>query len=257
MAQTANPPTWLRPDPSARFRLFCFPYAGGSASWFRSWRDQLRPAIDVCPVQIPGRGNRFAEPPLRRCEALCDMLAGELLPWLDVPFAFFGHSMGALVAFELARHLRRHGRPGPTHLFLSGAPGPRRPLPSRLHSMPEPALLAELRRLNGTPPEILQQRDFMAIVIPLIRADLELYETHVYSSEDLLDCPISAFAGAADGLASHEHVAAWRDETRGPFTLRMFEGDHFFLHKAGTPLLRAISEDVSQPAFATVWGGSR
>jgi surfactin synthase thioesterase subunit len=251
MAQTTNLPAWLRPDPSARFRLFCFPYAGGNAALFRSWRDQLRPTIDLCPVQIPGRGNRFTEPPLRRLSALCDVLAGELLPWLDVPCAFFGHSMGALVAFEMARHLRRHARPGPTHLFLSGAPGPRRPLPSPLHPLPEPALLAELRRLNGTPPEILEQRAFMAMVIPLIRADLELYETHVYSPEDLLDCPISVFAGVADGLAGREDVAEWQDETRGPFTLRMFEGDHFFLHKARMPLLRAISEDLFQPSSAT------
>jgi medium-chain acyl-[acyl-carrier-protein] hydrolase len=256
MAQTANLPAWLRPDPSARVRLFCFPYAGGSAAWFRSWRDELRPAIDLCPVQIPGRGNRFAEPPLRRCPALCEMLAAELRPWLDVPFAFFGHSMGALVAFELARHLRRHARVGPMHLFLSGAPGPRRPLPSRLHCLPEPALIAELSRLNGTPPEILAQRQFMSIVIPFIRADLELYETHVYSSEDLLDCPISAFAGVDDALARREDVAAWRHETRGAFTLRMFEGDHFFLHRARAPLLRAISEDLSQATLAAVEDGA-
>ena len=255
MAHTANLPAWLRPDPGARFRLFCFPYAGGNAAVFRSWRDQLRPGIDLCPVQIPGRGNRFTEPPLRRLPALCDNLVGELLPWLDVPFAFFGHSMGALVAFEMARHLRKHARPGPIHLFLSGARGPRRQVPSRLHSLPQPALLAELRRLHGTPPAILEQQEFMAMLIPLIRADLELYETHVYSPEELLDCPISTFAGVEDTFARREDVAAWQDETRGRFTLRMFEGDHFFLHEARTPLLRAISEDLSEGPIATAWGG--
>jgi surfactin synthase thioesterase subunit len=256
MAQTANIPVWLRPDASARFRLFCFPYAGGNAAMFRSWREQLRPAIDVCPVQIPGRGNRFSETPLRRVPELCDMLAGELLAWLDVPFAFFGHSMGALVAFEMARHLRRHARPGPAHLFLSAARGPRRPPPSPLHPLPEPALLAELIRLNGTPQEILEQPQFMAMVMPLIRADLELYETHVYSPDELLECPISAFAGAADAMVSREDVAGWQDETRGSFTLRMFEGDHFFLHRARAPLLRAISEDLFQLSCATARSGS-
>jgi medium-chain acyl-[acyl-carrier-protein] hydrolase len=253
MAQSLPP--WLRPDPSARFRLFCFPYAGGNAALFRRWRDQARPAFDLCPVQIPGRGNRSTEPPLRRFRPLCDMLAGELLPWLDVPFAFFGHSMGALIAFEMARHLRRNARPGPTHLFLSAAPAPRRPAPPQLHGLPEPALLAELGRLNGTPPRLLEHAEFMAMVLPLIRADLELYETHVYSSEDLLDCPISAFGGVADARVNRHDVTAWQHETRGPFSVRMFEGDHFFLHEARTPLLRAISEDLSQAAPAAVGSG--
>src|SRR6185503_11064474 len=118
-------------------------------------------------------------PLLRQFPRLCDLLAGELLPYLDVPFAFFGHSMGALIAFELTRHLRRHGRPGPRHLFLSGARAPRRPAPPPFHVLPEHALLAELSRLNGTPPEILQEPEYMAMVLPLIRADLELYETYV------------------------------------------------------------------------------
>jgi medium-chain acyl-[acyl-carrier-protein] hydrolase len=241
-------PAWLRPAPSADLRLFCFPYAGGNAFAFRSWREEAPPPLDIWPVQLAGRGHRIAESPFRRLSALCGALVEALGPHLDRPFAFFGHSMGALLAFELARHLRREGRPGPRRLFVSGGRAPRRDRGPLLHNLSDPALLVELERLNGIPAEVMREPDLMSMFLPILRADLELYETYVYYSEVALECPISAFGGWQDSRVSHEDLAAWQEETRTAFSLRMFAGDHFFLHAARASIVRAIFEDLSSPS---------
>jgi medium-chain acyl-[acyl-carrier-protein] hydrolase len=164
-----------------------------------------------------------------------------------MPYAFFGHSLGALISFELARSLVRGNRAGPGHLFVAGHSAPQ--VQSReppLHQLPEPDLIRELERLKGTPREVLQHSELMALLLPVLRADLSINETYVYTPGALLDCPISAFGGLQDSLASRDDLAAWRDQTRGVFTLRMFPGDHFFLHSDRSLLLRAIAQDLGQ-----------
>jgi medium-chain acyl-[acyl-carrier-protein] hydrolase len=238
--------TCSRPRTQARLRLFCFPYAGGGASIFRAWPDDL-PGMQVCPVQLPGRENRLREPCFIRLEPLVQALVQALPPYLDMPYAFFGHSLGALIGFELARALVRENRSGPVHLFVSGHSAPQvQSLEPPIHQLPEPDFIKELRCLNGTPGEVLQHAELMALLLPVLRADFAINETYVYTPGTLLDCPISAFGGLQDNLASRDDLAAWRDQTRSTFTLRMFPGDHFFLHSARPLLLRAIVHDLAQ-----------
>lgn len=248
MTATVAPDPWLacrKRKPHARLRLFCFPYAGGSAAIFRTWPDGLPADVEVCPVQLPGRGTRLMEPPFTRLSPLIQALAHALFPLLDKPFALFGHSLGALVSFELARHLRRQYGLHPVRLFVSAGRAPQIPhrdLP--MHSLPGEEFVAKLRRLNGTPSEVFEHEELMEIVLPLLRADFALYETYVYSTEPPLNCPISTFGGLQDRNVSHGDLVAWRDQTTGSFSLRMFPGDHFFLNTTQPLLLRVLSQEL-------------
>jgi surfactin synthase thioesterase subunit len=240
--------SWIayrKPRPSSRMRLFCFPYAGAGALIFRTWQDGLPAEVEVCPVQLPGRGPRLMEPPFTQVAPLVEALTQALLPLLDKPFSFFGHSLGALVGFELARQLRRHYHLHPTRLFVSSAPAPHirhRDLP--IHTLPEVEFLAELHRLNGTPNELLEHKELMEIMVPLLRADFALYETYRCTPEPPLTCPLTAFGGLEDRKVSHGDLAGWRDQTSADFSLKMFPGDHFFLNTNQPLLLRALSQDL-------------
>lgn len=240
--------TWVacpKPNPQAYFRLLCFPYAGGKASIFLTWPDELPSNIEVCSIQLPGRGSRLSEPAFTHLLALIKTMTPPLLSYLDKPFALFGHSLGALIAFELARYLRREHDLKPIHLFVSGCRAPQMPcLHPPLSALPEPEFIATLRRLKGTPEPVLQNVELMKLLSPLLRADFTLSETYVYTTEAPLDCPISAFGGLEDALVNQDGLAAWREQTRQAFKLRMLPGDHFFLNRAEIPLLQAISEDL-------------
>lgn len=239
--------TCPKPNPQTRLRLFCFPYAGSGASIFRTWSNNLPAEIEVRPVQLPGRESRLAEPPFTRLSPLVQTLTYVLRPYLNMPFAFFGHSMGALISFELARHLRRQHGLGPGYLFVSGSRAPQIPDPDPpIHQLPESAFMEELRGLHGTLEPILQNAELMQLLLPVLRADFAVCETYVYVTEDPLACPISAFGGLQDCEVSCNDLAAWRDQTYSFFTLRMLPGDHFFLHSAQAPLLQAISRDLTR-----------
>jgi medium-chain acyl-[acyl-carrier-protein] hydrolase len=237
---------YLKPNPHAQLRLFCFPYAGGSASIFRTWVNDLPPDLEVCPVQLPGRENRLMEPPFTRLSSLVQVLAQALFPYLDIPFAFFGHSMGALIGFELARELRRQNRPGPRHLFVSAHRAPQIP-PRRppIHQLAEAAFKAELDGLHGTPQEVLQSAELMQLLLPLLRADFAVSETYIYSPEAPLNCSISAYGGLQDKEVSYHDLEKWRDQTHHSFTLRMLPGNHFFVHSAQALLLQAVFQDLT------------
>jgi len=227
-------------NPQARLRLFCFPYAGTGDSIFRTWPDGLPADVEVCPVQFPGRGTRLMETPFTQLSHLVQALAQALVPLLDKPFAFFGHSMGALVGFELARQLRRQSGVQPVRLFVSAARAPQIPHRDRpIHALPEGEFLAELRRLNGIPEKVLEEAELMQIMLPVLRADFAVYETYVYSTEPPLHCPISTFGGLQDQRVSRGDLEAWRNQTNGSFSLRMFPGDHFFWNTT-QPLLREV-----------------
>jgi medium-chain acyl-[acyl-carrier-protein] hydrolase len=245
---TTAPLSWLAcrtPNSQARLRLFCFPYAGGGASIFRTWSDGLSAEIEVCPVQLPGRGTRLREPPFRQLSSLVQALAQALFPYFDKPFAFFGHSLGALVSFELARQLRRQYSVEPVHLFVSACCAPQIPNSGApLHTLPDPALLETLRHLNGTPREILKHEELMRLMLPVLRADFAVYETYAYSTELSLDCPISTFGGLHDRSVSRSDLEAWRAQTNAFFSLRMLPGNHFFLNTAKPLLLRVLSQDL-------------
>ena len=179
---------------------------------FRTWPDGLPADVEVCPVQLPGRGARLMEPPFTQLSPLIEALAQALFPLLDKPFAFFGHSLGALVSFELARYLRRQHGLHPVRLFVSAGRAPQIPhrdLP--MHTLPEEEFLAKLRRLNGTPREVLAHAELMEIILPLLRADFAVYETYVYAIEPPLNCPISTFGGLQDQRVSRGDLEAWRE----------------------------------------------
>jgi surfactin synthase thioesterase subunit len=234
-----------RSAPQARFRLFCFPYAGSGASVFREWTGGLPPDIAVVGIQLPGREERLVEQPFTSVNEVVRKLADALKPHADLPFAFFGHSMGALIGFELARHLRRTGAMCPTHLFVSGHRAPSVPdTGAPVHRLPDAALIEELRVLNGTPKEILENTEIMRIVLPAIRADFQICETYRYEIQEPLSCPISVFGGLQDRKVRNGDLPAWRNETQGQFRLRMFPGDHYFIRSCRVPILRAVIEDL-------------
>lgn len=244
--QPATPLSFTKSrSPTVSLRLFCLPYAGGGARIFWRWPQQLPRTIEVCPIELPGRGSRMQEPPLTNLLALVRDMAYSIRPNLDRPFALFGHSMGALLGFELARLLRREEGVGPVGLFVSGCGAPQihyGGLPT--YDLPDSELLEELRCLNGTPKEVLDNPELMQLMLPLLRADFEMIETYTYFPEPPLDCPISAFGGLRDPKTKLEHLVPWRDQTTARFTLRMLNGDHFFLHQAEPQLLYALLREL-------------
>lgn len=236
---------WHR-KPQARVRLFCFPYAGGGASLFRSWPELVPPELEICPVQLPGRENRLGDPPFSHLPALTEALAAALSPYLEMPYALFGHSMGALISFELARYLRRTGQhSGPLALFVSGHRAPHLPpLTPPIYHLPDDEFLAKLRHLQGTPEAVLQNEELLHVLMPLLRADFTLCETYTYHEERALHCPLYAFGGLQDADTPAETITAWRKQTDVRFQQRFFSGGHFFLHKERDALLRVLAQEL-------------
>jgi medium-chain acyl-[acyl-carrier-protein] hydrolase len=249
MTKSSTAGSWLscfRRNPNAALRLICFPHVGSGANIFRAWPDGLPAAVEVCPIQLPGRERRVLEPAFNNLSLLVETVAPALIPYLDKPFAFFGHSMGAAICFELARHLRQTQNVEPIHLFVSGrqAPQLREQGTKTIYDLPEDAFLEELRRLKGTPEEVLQQPELMNFMMPMLRADFELIETYIYSVGPPLDCPITALGGTQDEEVSREDLEAWREQTTAHFSLHMLPGDHFFLHSAASLLLKILSQEL-------------
>jgi surfactin synthase thioesterase subunit len=236
-----------RPIPQAKFNLFCFPYAGGGASIFRTWQDSLPGTIKVYPAHLPGRESRLRETPITRLPAIIEEISHAIHPHLDRPFGFFGHSMGALISFELTRYLRRTYSIEPHHLFVSGHRAPQ--LGNQLNKtshLPEPEFLKVLRDLNGTLPGVLEHPELLHLMIPLLRADFAVCETYAYTDEAPLSCPITVFGGLQDDQITREHLGAWRDHTTGSFALNMFPGDHFFLRTTEQLLLGKLYRDLQR-----------
>ena len=233
-----------------QLRVYCFSHAGRGASMYAQWRTALGPNVEVCPVQLPGREERFAEPPARRMRMLVDgFLEAVGRELASAPFALFGHSMGAALAYEVARQLREDPARQPRLLIVSGAQSPhanaRR---KRLHDLPEPRLLDELRRWNGTPERVLRDPELLEIVLPIIRADLEVLETYNVADDYLLRCDVLALAGTHDPSVSPIAMSHWRDYTRGAFDLHVVAGDHFFVNtnaRAVQAIVAAALEKVS------------
>lgn len=226
-------------------RLFCFPYAGGGPMIFREWPQELPPDVGVYALHLPGRGGRLSESLFTEFELLTDAIVEAIVPYLDLPFAFYGHSMGAIVSFEVARRIRREHGFEPIHLFVSGRRAPQIPSSTPpIHALPHPEFLDELRRLNGTPPEVLAHPELMQMMAPILRADFSITQTYEYVDQSRLNCPISAFGGLHDSEMTYENLEAWREQTNNAFVLRMIPGDHFFLNTARPLMLRIISREL-------------
>ncbi len=242
----ANP--WfpnVRSDSRVQLRLFCFPYAGGGTNIYRSWAAKLPPQVDVCPAQLPGRGHRIREDGYTNVPALTKALAEGIRPLLNQPFAFFGHSMGAILAFELTRELRRTTNSQPVHLFASGRVAPQVPrLTPITYNLPEAEFIERVREMNGTPKEVLEHPELMEMMMPLLRADFEVVETYTYEPDAPLDCPITVLGGLQDLEVPRESLEAWREQTTAAFSLRILQGDHFFVNTAQTFIYRILTDEL-------------
>ena len=240
---------WLdrRPRASGRppkLRVFCFPYAGGGAGVFRSWHGAFGPDVETVPVRAPGRESRISEPALTRMSPLADAAAASLRPLTDEPYVLFGHSLGSLVALEVAHRLTAAGRP-PEALMVAGRRAPHLPLAQApVHDKPEPELVSELRRMGGTPDELLKDRELMDLLLPLIRADFAVFETYELVDREPLPCPIVAFGGARDADVQRVDLEAWRSYGNGSFDVHMFPGGHFFLQEGDARALRSTIDRI-------------
>lgn len=242
--------TWVRgfrPDPAAQLRLFCLPSAGGGAHAYQPWKARLPSRIQLAPIALPGRESRFREPLHTQATTLVAEMVGGLSSVLDVPFAFFGHSMGALLAFEATRALRRAGRRMPEALLLSGYPGPRgaRPGP-RIHDLTPAAFHAALIEHNGTPAAVLADPELLAVLEPVLRADMQICETYAYVPEPPLGVPITVFGGQADPQVARSDLARWSAETSARFAIVQLPGDHFYLIPQIEPLVQLVTEALDQ-----------
>ena len=233
---------------SAPRRLFCFPYAGGNPQFFQAWQQQLPDDIEVWPVQLPGRGIRYTEESFTELDALIDALSEAIHPYLDRPFFLFGHSMGALVSFELARYMQQQWNIEPDHLFVSGFHAPHLPDPNPpIYHLPDDEFLNEVIAMNGMPQELLTNREWLEAFLPFLRADFTLCERYRYREGRPLTCPLTAFGGEKDPEAQREHLEPWAEQTTGPFQLHILPGDHFFIHHQEAALLRTIAQILRSP----------
>lgn len=214
---------------------------------YRAWPELLPLDIEACAVQPPGRESRIREEAWTDLQAAAEGAAEAVASEADRPYAFFGHSMGALLAFEAARHLSRTGRPGPIRLFVSARRAPS--LPPRdapIHELPDDAFVASvLERYGGIPDEILRHPDVLRLFLPRLRADMKAFETYRYSACEPLACPITAFGGRDDARVSAEDLVPWRLETAAAFEILLFAGGHFFLHSARPAVVSAVVRRLS------------
>lgn len=247
MTDTAGP--WFRGSRESEkvaIRLFCFPYAGGAALVYRDWEGELPSSVQVIPVELPGRGARLKERPLVSLPLLTTALSNAILPLIDKPFAFFGHSMGALIAFELARCLRRQHERQPELLLVSGRRAPQ--VPDRgpvTYDLPDDEFVGELHRIAGTPEEVLEHEELMELMIPVLRADFRLTQTYEYGVDTPLRCPIVVYGGLDDEV-TRDVLQPWEEQTSSAFALHLLPGGHFFLRSSRIRLLGLIREELHQ-----------
>ena len=249
--RTARSPWFTGTSPRAgvAFRLFCFPFAGGGASVFRTWGARVGTHIDICAMQPPGREERYHDAPFTDAVALASAAATAMQPHLDVSYALFGHSMGALVAFEVARALEALGAPPPRFLALSAYPAPHLATTRRqFHHLPTPALIEELKRLQGTPQAALDNPELMAFVLPTLRADFAVCDTYAYREARALALPLFVYGGQDDTDVSPSALDAWGAHTTGDVVRATLPGGHFFLQTHRDQFLDQLAAAIATTA---------
>jgi medium-chain acyl-[acyl-carrier-protein] hydrolase len=238
---------FLQPRWRPRLRLLCFPYAGGSAAAYREWQKALPDSIEVWPIQLPGRGRRLSENPYTQLARLIGDLGEDILCNMPGPFAVFGYSMGALIAFELARRAQEKGTRGPIHLFVAARRAPHLPPSNTLtYDLPEFELIAELGKMQGTPTQLLEDPEAMRLFLPTIRADFELVQTYRFQAGLKLNCPITALGGVRDSSGDYRQIEPWKAQTSARFAVRMFPGDHFFINTCQRALVSVVEQELNQ-----------
>lgn len=239
---------WLRvfkPNPNARLRLFCFPFAGGGVQFFHDWHEYLPNSIELRAIQLPGRENRIREKPIKNHTDLVGAILEAMKDCIEKPYAIFGHSMGALIGYEFARAVRNAGISHPCHLVVSSRRAPHLPqvLPI-IHDLPDYQFIEEIKRLNGTPKEVMESQELLRLIMPALRADIRLCETYTHNSEPPLACSITAYGGLQDHTVSRDEVDAWRRLAIGSFNIRMFPGDHFYIQTSRALFFQFLTHDL-------------
>ncbi|MFC4535657.1 thioesterase II family protein [Sphaerisporangium dianthi] len=232
---TIDPALWIHryhPSPAASRRLVCFPHVGGSASAYFWLSKSLAPAYEVLAIQYPGRQERRREPVALSLHALVDQVFEALRGQVAPPFAFFGHSMGALVAFEVARRSAAAGEPGPSLLVVSGRRAPSTGPEKRFDVDDENMLVAELRRMGGTAEQFIRDEEVRAMILPVARADYRALHAYVPQPDSVVDTPILALVGDNDPVTTLEEAKAWSAHSTSTCELRVFPGGHFYLESA-------------------------
>ncbi|MER6592465.1 alpha/beta fold hydrolase [Micromonospora purpureochromogenes] len=252
MAVPTDSGAWIRrfhPAPDAPTRLVCFAHAGGSASYFYPVSQALSPGLDVLAVQYPGRQDRRAEPAFEDVPRLVDALVDEVAVWADRPLALFGHSLGATVAYEVARRLQARGTEV-SALFASGRRAPSRHRPAWVHEGDDEALISEMLKLEGTDAQMLTDPELVRMILPALRADYKAAETYRYQPGPPLTCPVYALTGDADPQVDVPDAESWREHTTGPFALHVFSGGHFYLNRHAPQVMALIRRHAADGVVA-------
>lgn len=235
-----------RANPKAEVRLFLFPYAGGGPSVFGKWFAEFDMHLEAYAAHYPGRGSRYKDPPIKQIDILVKRLSHAIQPFLSKPFAFFGHSLGGLVAFELVRQLRQQNLSQPQILFISACGPPHLPdLNLSIHNLSDFEFLEKLKELNGIPAEVANKPELLELVLPIVRADFEAFENYQYVPNEIpFTFPIHAFGGLDDLRVSHEHLAGWALHTNAGFKSHYFPGNHFFISTAQDMVIKSINTEI-------------
>lgn len=232
-------------QPEMRLRLFCFPHAGGTARMYRSWQERFSPSIEIHAIQLPGHGSRLREQPFTAMDPMVEAIDKAICDQLDRPFAFFGHSLGALIGLELAHKLRSERKLEPYHLFIAACRPPHIPhIASITYNLPEEEFIASLRDLQGTPTEVLDNPELMDSLMPSLRADFQVLQTYRFTERETLGCPITVIGGTADREVQHTDLERWRDRSKGSFALHLLMASHFFC-----PLMARLCKRLSHSNF--------
>jgi medium-chain acyl-[acyl-carrier-protein] hydrolase len=243
--------TWFvreRHIPRPKKRLFCFCYAGGSSQVFAGWQAQFGPDIEVLAVELPGRGRRFPETPVGEIEQLVNALTRAILPLMDRPCYFFGHSNGALLAYEVARSLAHNCMLRPRKLFLAGKRAPQLGVAQpHLHRLPDSDFVESLKRYNGTPEAVLKNEELLVIFLPVLRADFRLGEAYTHRWKTPLDIPASLLGGHDDHIVPEEDLLAWQQVFSHTIEYTSFPGDHFFIHTQHREIISTLREQIAMP----------
>lgn len=243
-----NGSSWLRmarPSRGGEITLFCFPYSGASAAIYSGWVNNI-PNVNVCPVELPGHGLRLNEPLHGNLMQLVELTAEAISPYIDRPFAFFGHSMGSLLSFELARRIRGLRQVEPVHLFVSGHNAPQfEEKMEPISTLPEPEFIGKIRGLNGTDESVFESKELRDVFLPILRADFQMCETYRYRPDEPFNCPITALGGLKDIHVPRSDLEAWQIHTSASFKVRMFPGDHFYLTSSRLALLEIIARELN------------
>nr|UPI48927.1 thioesterase [Micromonospora sp.] len=257
MSSSREVDRWLRrfhPKDAGEVRLVCFPHAGGSASYYFPMSRAMAPEVDVLVLQYPGRQDRRHEQPVDSVPRLADDVFAVLADRLAPPFAFFGHSMGAVVAFEVARRFAREAGTAPLWFFASGRRAPSRRRDGLVHTMDDAELVAELRRVGGTDARLLQDEELLASVLPAVRNDYRAIERYSWTPGPPVDCPVTVLVGESDPQTTVDEAMAWQDHFTGTCDLRVFPGGHFYLESAAAEVIETVGATLGA---ARTLGGTK